>query len=80
MYVKCMKLGHSIHQVYYCYKITPTSEPNQVVIIGIIIHSTCYLFPDRPKAYRNFENQRLGCHLATDYTNNNHVKDTQSHR
>ena len=52
MYVKCMKLGHSIHQVYYCYKITPTSEPNQVVIIGIIIHSTCYLFPDRPKAYR----------------------------
>lgn len=79
MYVRCMKLSHCIHQVYYCHKITPTSKPNQVVIIGIIIHSTCYLFSDWPKVYRELWKSMLGHHLAADYTNNNHVKGIQGH-
>ena len=35
---------------------------------AIIIHSTHYLFSDWLKAYSEFRNQRLGHHLAADYT------------
>ena len=34
-HVKCYKIWW-IHQVYYCFVITPTSQPNRLVIIGII--------------------------------------------
>ena len=34
----------------------------------VIIHSTHHLFSDWLKAYSEFRNQRLGHHLAADYT------------
>ena len=37
-------------------------------IRSVIVHSTHYLISDWPKAYSEFQNQRLGRHLAADYT------------
>ena len=43
-------------------------QTNQEPITRIIIHSTHYLFLIGRKRTVNFRNQRLGRHLAADYT------------
>ena len=49
-----------------------------VVISGIIMHSTHYLFSDWPKACGKFSKSGPGT-LSSCRLYNNHVKDTQGH-